>query len=346
MIEFKDTDGNLHHRFLDVNKMWRYLNKDNKAHLVYYVEGVNFINATEYGDDDTYVIPEEIHQVAVERSGRAPLSYSGYARPEEEDPNSSSGSGWYAYTKNCRDPLYDPERMLETKRFFRGYQEPKYNDCLIHSMNFYMNYPYFTKREQVIAFLANRKKRSYEWITHEKEKFGLDIMWFKRLYAMRDEIFSPVCLQQWKGSQRPTPNELVDLLMSSSHSKFILRHRFSSKGEGFSHAIAVHKHSKHTLKIQDPREKEELYLANPEASRVWNIRDFCATYGIGVFVFEGRKESATKIREFHARMRQIMGMTEADPDINQNLEKARAKRKKSTKKKIKVVKTKGQRSGK
>lgn len=179
----------------------------------------------------------------------------------------------------------------------------------------------------MISFLAHRTKTSRDKIIEDKKSSGLDIMHFRDLFALDNQIYSPQILKEWLLDKKPLPDELQNLLLNSSHKRFIVRFRFEEDGCWYSHSLTIHKvGKKHLLKIQDSKREKELYLKTPDPSQKWNIKDFCQGSDISITVFNGRVVGEAELKRFHAKMRSIMGAKSEVEEQERNYIKACQKR--------------------
>lgn len=194
---------------------------------------------------------------------------------------------------------------------------------MVHSINYFLHYPYFLKREQVISFLARRTKKSRAKVIEAKDLYGLDLLQFRNLFALDNQIYSPKVLREWDENDHPEPEEFLHVIEKSAHQRFIAKYRFQVGPEWFSHSIAIHKVSaKHALKIQDSRLDQELYLKSQDPAQQWDLKAFCRSSDITLYVFQGKEVSATEIKNHHREMSQVMGVTDIDKKHAESLEKA------------------------
>jgi hypothetical protein len=150
-----------------------------------YLNHANYIESQDKDPSEwsPILIPNLLRKHLTLRGGAAPISFAGRALLSNEDRASTVVDGWYNYPKSWRKLVYNRD-FAKNKLMFYGPQEQKFNDCVIHAVNYYLNEGYFVHRKQVIRFLQLRTKKSLADIALKKEESGINISSLKKLYIV------------------------------------------------------------------------------------------------------------------------------------------------------------------
>jgi hypothetical protein len=81
--------------------------------------------------------------------------------------------GYLYKEKKLQELIYDPSMLINPDRYFFSYvKETCTNDCLVHSINYALQCPWFINREQVVKLMGYSLRRSLDEMRAKKVEGG------------------------------------------------------------------------------------------------------------------------------------------------------------------------------
>jgi hypothetical protein len=95
--------------------------------------------------------------------------------------------------RGYREQSFNPDRCYDLNEYFFEQPTPMgklLNDCLVHSINYALRFPYFVDREQVGRLVMLKQNMTQEKMAADKKRGGVTMSAFKDFFLKDGKSFS------------------------------------------------------------------------------------------------------------------------------------------------------------